>query len=240
MCKKLKIKILVVNKRNCMNEIKKIIEKKFKILKNEHEKIEFINQIKLIINEFSLFKDNPVDCVIWVKKETVHANDYNPNSVASPEMELLKHSIIEDGYTQPIVTYPHDDIYEVVDGFHRNRVGKEYSEVSNKLHGYLPVVVIRKEQTDKSNRIASTIRHNRARGKHKVDSMSEIVIELTKRNWSDEKIAKNLGMDADEVLRLKQISGIEDAFTDVDFSNSLEMFFDSMSSKLNLDCLKLS
>jgi ParB-like chromosome segregation protein Spo0J len=178
------------------------------------------NQIKILLHQYSPLKSNPVDCVVWVKNNLVEANDYNPNSVAPPEMELLRHSIAEDGYTQPIVTYPHDSKYEVVDGFHRNRVGKECKDIQKKVMGYLPVVSINHSQSDKNNRIASTIRHNRARGKHKIDSMSDIVIELSRRNWSEDKIAKNLGMDPDEVLRLKQINGISDIFKDQDFSKA--------------------
>jgi len=186
-------------------------------------KIKAINDIREKIHEISPFKNEPVDFVRWVKSDQVYANDYNPNSVAPPEMELLAHSILSDGYTQPIVTYPTDQGREVVDGFHRNRVGKENGEVRARVGGYLPVVSIKESQSDKSDRIASTIRHNRARGKHKVDAMSDIVIELTRRNWSDEKIAKNLGMDADEVLRLRQITGLADAFKNQDFSEAWEV-----------------
>jgi ParB-like chromosome segregation protein Spo0J len=150
---------------------------------SEEIKIETINQIKLKLHEISPLKSEPVDCVIWVKNTDVTANEYNPNHVAPKEMELLKISIMEDGYTQPIVTYLNDNCREVVDGFHRNRVGKECAEIQNRVHGYLPVVTINDGRTDKDDRMASTIRHNRARGKHEVESMSEIVMELRKRNW---------------------------------------------------------
>lgn len=187
---------------------------------------DLIREINLLREEIHLnspFKDNPVDYVRWEKGELVSANDYNPNSVAPPEMELLKTSILEDGYTQPIVTWKKDDSkLEVVDGFHRSRVARECKEVNDKIFGYFPVVVIRDSQTGKGDRIASTIRHNRARGKHKIESMSEIVIELIRRNWTDERIAKNLGMDADEVLRLKQITGLAEMFKDADFSKAWE------------------
>lgn len=178
------------------------------------------NEVKILLNGFSPFKDNPVNLVTWVKGEEISANDYNPNSVAPPEMELLKTSILEDGYTQPIVTYPEESGLTVVDGFHRNRVGKECKEVREELNGYLPVVRIRKTKEDINSRMASTIRHNRARGKHKIESMSDIVIELARRNWSDDRIAKNLGMDSDEVLRLKQITGLVDIFSDEEFSKA--------------------
>ena len=139
-------------------------------------------------------------------------------------MELLEISIINDGYTQPIVTWvnPNKEKVEVIDGFHRNRVGKESKIVNNRIKGYLPIVRIRKEQEDKNDRIASTIRHNRARGKHQINAMSEIVIELKNRNWTNQRIAKQLGMDEEEVLRLCQISGLEQLFSDSDFSRAWE------------------
>ncbi len=183
------------------------------------DKVEVINEIKKMLHEVSPFNTEPVDCVLWVKNDSVHANDYNPNSVAPPEMELLRLSISNDGYTQPIVSMDNNNgTREVIDGFHRNRVGKECEDIQKRVHGYLPVVTIRESQSDKNNRVASTIRHNRARGKHKVESMSEIVVDLKKRNWSDEKISKELGMDRDEVLRLCQISGLTELFSDKEFS----------------------
>ncbi len=187
------------------------------------ERTEAINQIKRMLKEVSPFSAEPVECVQWVKSDLVIANDYNPNSVAPPEMQLLHTSIQEDGYTQPIVVWEHDGIYEVVDGFHRNRVGKEYADIKERIHGFLPVVVINNDREDKGDRIASTIRHNRARGKHKVEAMSDIVIELKRRNWSDAKIGRELGMDADEVLRLTQITGLAEMFADKDFSQAWEV-----------------
>lgn len=187
------------------------------------EKINYINKIKSDLKEISPFISEPVDCVQWIKNELIEANDYNPNSVAPPEMELLHTSILEDGYTQPIVVWKNEDNhYEVVDGFHRNRVGKECEDIKSRIKGYLPVVVINEDVTDRGQRMASTIRHNRARGKHKVDAMSDIVLELKKRNWSNEKISKKLGMEADEVLRLSQISGLAEMFADKEFSQAWE------------------
>lgn len=185
--------------------------------------VEAINQIKVALHEISPMRNEPVDCVIWVKSDLVTANDYNPNSVAPPEMRLLERSIDADGYTQPIVSWPRDGVYEVVDGFHRNRVGKESAVVRKRVHGYLPLTVIRAEQQDKSDRMASTIRHNRARGKHKVESMSDIVIELKRRNWTDERISRDLGMDQDEILRLCQITGLAEMFSDKQFSASWDV-----------------
>lgn len=190
-----------------------------------HEKIDYINDLRQFIHEYSPFKNEPVDFVRWVKNDMVVANDYNPNKVAPPEMELLEVSIMNDGYTQPIVSWSNiekDGKIEVIDGFHRNRVGKESKVVKQRVLGYLPVVDIRKEQSGKNDRIASTIRHNRARGKHQVNAMSEIVIELKNRNWSNARISKQLGMDEEEILRLCQISGLEHLFTDEDFSNAWE------------------
>lgn len=186
------------------------------------QRIESINELRKALHAVSPMRDEPVDCVLWVRAETVRSNDYNPNSVAPPEMRLLEHSIREDGYTQPIVTFLEDETHEVIDGFHRNRVGKECGDVRERLLGYLPVVCINAGRADKSDRIAATIRHNRARGKHRVDAMSDIVQELARRNWSDKKIAKELGMDADEVLRLKQITGLAEMFADREFSEAWE------------------
>lgn len=188
------------------------------------ERVETINAIKLALHSASPFAAEPVDCVRWVPAEVVHANDYNPNSVAPPEMRLLEVSITADGYTQPIVTDGDEQPGKlvVVDGFHRNRVGKESSTVRERVHGYLPVVQIRASQAGRPDRMAATIRHNRARGKHQVERMSDIVLELKRRNWTDEKIGRELGMDPDEVLRLAQISGLAEAFKDRDFSQAWE------------------
>ena len=188
------------------------------------ERIEEINRLREILHNYSPFKNEPVDFVRWVKNTSVTHNDYNPNKVAPPEMKLLELSIVNDGYTQPIVAWsnPEKDAIEVIDGFHRHRVGKESKVVQERVKGYLPVVDIRSEQSSKNDRMASTIRHNRARGKHQIDAMSEIVIELKNRNWRNERIAKELGMDEEEVLRLCQISGMEHLFSDKDFSRAWE------------------
>ena len=162
------------------------------------------------------FKQHPVSNVQWVKTELVFANDYNPNKVAPPEMKLLERSIEADGFTQPIVVWKVDDGYEVIDGFHRHLVGKKLELT------HLPIVVVNNESTDRNDRIASTIRHNRARGKHQIAAMSDIVVELSRRNWKDTKIAKELGMDPDEILRLKQITGLAELFAKEDFSEAWE------------------
>lgn len=160
---------------------------------------------------------HPVSNVIWVPSDQVYANDYNPNKVAPPEMRLLELSISADGFTQPIVTWKTDLGYEVVDGFHRHLIGKKLK------FSHLPIVIINDGREDRGDRIAATIRHNRARGKHTVDGMSEIILELSRRNWSEKRIAKELGMDDDEVLRLKQITGLAEMFADREFSEAWEV-----------------
>lgn len=189
----------------------------------EDERIPVLNDIRRALHEVSPFASEPVDCVLWVPYEAIEANDYNPNSVAPPEMRLLEHSIHEDGYTQPIVAWDRGDMLEVVDGFHRNRVGRERPAVRERVRGHLPVAVVNSSRVDRSDRIAATIRHNRARGKHQIDAMSDIVIELKRRNWSNEKIGRELGMDQDEVLRLCQITGLAELFSDQDFSRAWDV-----------------
>lgn len=208
---------------NNLENIKTLISEAVKDLGLD-SRVEVINELRSHIAEYSPFKNEPVDSVTWVKNDSVHANDYNPNVVAPPEMELLRLSISADGYTQPIVTMDEGNgTRQVIDGFHRNRVGKECPDVQKRVQGYLPVVTIRNDRTSRNDRIASTIRHNRARGKHRIDAMSEIVVELKKRNWSDARVAKELGMDADEVLRLCQLTGLKELFNDDDFSRSWDV-----------------
>lgn len=190
----------------------------------EDLRIDVINEIRLALREHSPLKREPVDCVLWVRAEELHANDYNPNAVAPPEMRLLQLSIMSDGYTQPIVAWPDSaGSYEVVDGFHRNRVAREVGAVKKRVMGRLPIAVINTDRTSKEDRIASTIRHNRARGKHQVDAMADIVLDLARRNWDDTKIAKELGMEPDEVLRLKQITGLAELFADREFSEAWDV-----------------
>ena len=152
-----------------------------------------------------------------VPVEKVVANDYNPNIVAPPEMKLLELSIWEDGFTMPCVCYydKEKDLYILVDGFHRYSVLKTSKRIYQRENGLLPIVVIDK---DLSNRMSSTIRHNRARGTHNIELMCHIVAELDKAGMSDQWIMKNIGMDRDELLRLKQISGLADLFANREFS----------------------
>lgn len=158
---------------------------------------------------------NPVNNVIWVPIEQVEANDYNPNVVPTIELNLLFKSIEHDGYTQPIVTY-HDkerDKYIIVDGFHRYMVSKKYPGILEKNQGLLPIVIIEKDIND---RMASTIRHNRARGRHAIDGMVGIVYSLLEQGWTDEQVCNELGMQAEELIRIKYISGYAKLYEGVD------------------------
>jgi len=186
------------------------------------DRIAAINQVRAALHAVSPMRDHPVDLVLWVPAHEVGANDYNPNQVAPPEMKLLEHSISEDGYTQPVVTWLDGERRETVDGFHRGEVGRTSPTVQRTTLGYLPVTTVNAQRTDRGDRIAATIRHNRARGVHRIDAMSSIVQELTRRNWSEARIAKELGMDADEVLRLKQMTGLAELFRDREFSEAWE------------------
>lgn len=195
--------------------------------------IEAINDIKKALNKHSPMRDHPIDLVLWVPIESIKKNDYNPNSVAPTELKLLETSIAEDGYTQPVVTWINEAQREIIDGFHRSKVAKESKVVGESLHGYIPVTTVRDRQTGKSNRMASTIRHNRARGTHSVDAMAEIVLELKARNWKTARICKELGMEEDEVLRLCQVTGLAGLFSDVEFSEAWESDTSSTDSELD-------
>lgn len=165
--------------------------------------------------------NSPVYNVIPVPVEKIVPNTYNPNTVAPPELRLLYDSIKEDGYTMPVVCYymAEEDKYVIVDGFHRYRIMLEYPDIYEQEEGMLPVSVIDKPL---DHRMASTIRHNRARGNHDVDLMSNIVGELHELGRSDEWISKHLGMDEDEILRLKQLTGLAALFKEVDFGKAWE------------------
>jgi ParB-like chromosome segregation protein Spo0J len=165
---------------------------------------------------------SPVYNVKRIHMDKIRANAYNPNAVAPPEMKLLETSIWEDGYTMPVVCYyiPEDDVYEIVDGYHRYTTLKTSERILEREKGFLPVAVIEK---DMSNRMASTIRHNRARGSHSVELMSNIVSELVESGMSDAWILRHIGMDKDELLRLKQITGLASMFKDVEFSKCSEL-----------------
>lgn len=181
------------------------------------EQVETLNALRETLHDVSPFSE-PVEHIKWVKQESVEGNDYNPNEVATPEMDLLHKSIKEDGYTQPIVTYETDDgEFEVVDGYHRMLIGKTRDDIRERLHNHVPVTVIDKALEERKS---STIRHNRARGTHQIQDMSSLVVDLYDSGWDDEKIGDELGMEQDEVLKLKQSSGLKKAFGDHEFSQS--------------------
>lgn len=188
----------------------------------EDERIDAINEVRAAIHAVSPLKHHPVDFVRWVRAETVRGNTYNPNAVAPPEMRLLVHSIASNGYTMPIVAHEVETGTVVVDGFHRHRVGKEVPEVRESVRGRLPVTQIRADRTDDAARIAATVEHNRARGEHKIEAMSEVVRMLYQAGWRDEKIQEELGMQMDEVRRLKQITGLAELFASREFSEAWE------------------
>lgn len=205
-----------------MDELIKQIQEYIEKINDLGEKVDALNKIRKGISEVSPFREEPCDCIQWVKQENVFANEYNPNHVATPEMKLLYESIKLDGYTMPIVTYDQKDgTREIVDGFHRNRIGREHKDINSRIYGYLPVSTIDKAEDE---RIGSTIRHNRARGTHEIRPMADIVVELSQMGWDDVKICKRLGMELDEVIRLKQITGLKDAFANHEFSRSWEEF----------------
>jgi len=168
---------------------------------------------------------SPVYNVIAIPIDKVRANDYNPNAVAPPEMELLETSIWEDGYTQPVVGVydAENDVYVVVDGFHRFKILRDSPRIREREQGMLPVVVLNKDMSD---RMASTIRHNRARGTHNIELMSTIVAELVEMGKGDRWICQHIGMSPDELLRMKQITGLASLFQNKDFSDSWEAEFD--------------
>lgn len=181
-----------------------------------------LNAVRAILHALSPFRAEPVDLVLWVPVERTRANNYNPNAVAPPEMKLLARSIEANGYTQPVVTWPTPDAHEIVDGFHRNRCAREVPAIRDRLRGYLPIVAIRSERADLSDRMASTVQHNRARGEHSIEAMSSLVRDCYLAGWPDEKIEAELGMDRDEVVRLKQLTGLAALFRDREFSQAWE------------------
>lgn len=196
----------------------KLIVQYFSQCDSDDEKVAALNHLRQILHELSPFAREPVDLVLWVKADDVVANDYNPNVMAPVEKKLLQRSLQEDGFTQPVVVSEDKGMYLVVDGFHRQLLGKRESGAGKRLKGWLPVSCINPDRKGQAERIASTIRHNRARGKHQITPMSDIVRDLSQLGWADERIGQELGMDRDEVLRLKQISGLTELFEEEDFS----------------------
>lgn len=207
-----------MNIRDLVSQLREAIDE----LDNKDDKIEALNYARKELHEVSPLKHHPVDFVFWAKSNKVEANEYNPNAVAPPEMQLLYESISNDGYTMPIVSFNDTDIIRIVDGFHRRETERRNKDISESTLGYIPLTTIRNEQADSSNRMASTIRHNRARGTHNIELMSQIVSELVEMGKGDAWICKHIGMSIDELLRLKQITGLASLFQNKDFSESWE------------------
>tara|TARA_R100000149_G_C5868511_1_gene132836 strand:+ start:512 stop:1192 length:681 start_codon:yes stop_codon:yes gene_type:complete len=202
-----------------MTKTEKILQKEFQ---NSKDKITFLNNIRRFIHEeLSLLNTQPVDFIQWVSIDDVEPNDYNPNSVAQKEMGLLYRSIKHDGYTQPVVTIYDDERkkYIIVDGFHRYFTCKENEDIKERNNGMLPIVVIKK---DINERMAATIRHNRARGEHSIKGMSNMVFNMMQNGWEDNEICNHLGMEAEEILRLKHITGFSKLFKDVEYKKAWE------------------
>lgn len=187
---------------------------------DEAARTQALNTIRQRLHTLSPFSNEPVDCVLWLPAGKVRANDYNPNVMAPAEQRLLHTSLLTEGYTQPVVVALAGRGYSVVDGYHRMQLGKHKPRLRERLNGYLPVVVVHQESGGDGERRAATVRHNRARGQHAVTAMSDLVRDLARLGWEDGRIATELGMDADEVLRLKQISGLAEMFGDGAFSDA--------------------
>ena len=199
-----------------MKEIKKQLKKLFDESDN---KANFINDLREYIHRELIVVQQPIDFVRWVKIDEVQPNDYNPNSVAKVEMGLLYKSIKHDGYTQPIVTIYDDELnkYIIVDGFHRYFTAKQNRDIAERNKGMIPIVVIEK---DINERMAATVRHNRARGEHSVQGMSNMVFDMLQNGWSEEDICNHLGMEPEEILKLKHITGFSKLFEDVEYKKS--------------------
>jgi hypothetical protein len=214
-----------------MNIVKSAIKEAYQ---QATDKIKFCNEIKDFLHrELSPIKQ-PVDFVRWVPLEDIEPNDYNPNSVAKVEMGLLYKSIKHDGYTQPIVTIYDEERkkYVIVDGFHRYFTCKMNKDLYERNSGHLPIVVINKNINE---RMAATVRHNRARGAHSVTGMGSMVFEMLQNGWTDEEICNHLGMEPEEILKLKHITGFSKLFKDVEYSKSWET---NRQIKLKKDYLK--
>ena len=190
-----------------------------KIINSSSDKSATIREIRNACAELSDYKEQPIDSVRWVPIEKVTPNDYNPNSVAKKEMQLLYISIKEDGYTQPVVTVydKEKDMYVIVDGFHRYFVCKTQKDILERNHGMLPIVVINKTMNE---RMAATVRHNRARGSHAVTGMSNLVFNMLKNGWSEADICKELGMEKEEITKLKYVTGFSKLFDNVEWNKS--------------------
>jgi ParB-like chromosome segregation protein Spo0J len=194
------------------------------------EKVEALNQARLALRDVSPFKFEPIDCVQWVESGQIIANDYNPNSVAKPEMKLLQHSVREYGFAMPVITAPLETgeslttkrIQVTVDGFHRHKTGSQTKDLAQRMLGYLPVATIAGDASDLNHLMAATVAFNRARGEHSVELMSGLVQKMIELGRTDQEIAKHLGMEAEEVLRLKQMTGLAGLFKGQTYSKAWE------------------
>ncbi|MGR7464185.1 hypothetical protein ACU60T_23220 [Klebsiella aerogenes] len=202
------------------DDVLKIVRNWLSSIVDIKRKVNAINILNKLIHDESPFFSEPVDCIQWIKIDEIMSNDYNPNIVAPTELKLLQLSLELDGFTQPIIVDKNLSLekYVIVDGYHRYNIGK-IGKLKDKLNGYLPVVIMEAGNVEKKKRMASTIRHNRARGKHQISAMSDIVRNLSRLGWNDERICYELGMESDEVLRLKQIGGLIELFSDEEFSD---------------------
>ena len=188
---------------------------------NAEDQISIIEEIKELLHNLSPLKEQPVNRIRWVLIDEVCPNDYNPNSVAKKEMGLLYTSIKHDGYTQPIVTIQDQKTgkYVIIDGFHRYYTAKTNADILERNKGYLPIVVLEKDIND---RMASTVRHNRARGMHSIAGMSSMVFTMLENGWSDKEICNELGMGVEELVKLKHITGFSKLFADAEYNKAWE------------------
>jgi ParB-like chromosome segregation protein Spo0J len=203
--------------------------------KDTDQTVALINDLRAFIHELSPMNDEPGDFIRWVKVEKVSPNDYNPNSTAGKEMSLLYISIKEDGVTMPVVTIQDGDGFTIVDGFHRYFTCKTMEDLKKRMNGYLPITVINKSLEE---RIAATVRHNRARGSHSVQGMSNLVFKMLKEGVSDEQICNKLGLDATELIKLKHITGYSKLYEDAEYGKAWTTDYQIRAKKKYLKSLK--
>ncbi len=197
-------------------------------------KTDAVASLRMILHDLSDTGSQPIDLVRWVPLNMVKANDYNPNAVATNEMRLLHTSISHDGYTQPVVTIkdPDSNKYIIVDGFHRYTIMISHKDIRESTNGLLPIVVIDKPINE---RMASTVRHNRARGKHSINGMANMVFKMLDNGWTDSEVCNALGLEADELLRLKYITGFAKLFENTDYSRSWQTRYQIRLRKAYID-----
>lgn len=208
-------------KNKVLQEIVELLKDEIVKIKDIDEQIDTLNEVRWEIHSVSPLKHHPADCVLWEKSEFVEIQKTNVNVMASPESELLYQSIINDGYTMPCPIWKQPDgILRIVDGSQRRRMEREHKDISESTFARIPTTRIRQTQEGDADRIASMVRHNRSRGSHDITLMSQIVGELVEAGMSDAWVQKHLGFDREEMLRLKQITGLASLFHDVDFSKA--------------------